>query len=151
MRNSEVRRCGGFRFLEHMSDVYFEATGNSIEEVFEWAAKAMFETMTDTSKVKPLKEVIIEDEGIDLMNALYRWLEDLLIEYSANNMVFSKFKVEYVRQISNDRVVFKGRAWGEEFNPEIHEPRVEVKAVTYSLMEIGKKNNCWYARVVLDI
>ncbi len=144
-------KCGGFKFLEHMSDVYFEATGNSIEEVFEWAAKAMFETMTDTSRVRLVKEVVIEDEGIDLMNALYRWLEDLLIEYSSSNMVFSKFKVEYVKVLGEGRVIFKGRAWGEEFNPEIHEPRVEVKAVTYSLMEIGKRDNCWYVRVVLDI
>ena len=134
-----------------MSDVYFEATGNTLEEVFEWAAKALFETMTDTSRVKPTKEVVVKDEGIDLMSALYRWLEDLLIEYSANNMVFSRFKVEYIKYEGKDRVVFKGRAWGEEFNPNIHEPRVEVKAVTYSLMEIGRKNNCWYARVVLDI
>ena len=146
---SEV--CGGFRFLEHMSDVYFESTGRTIEEVFEWAAKALFETMTDTSKVKPREEVVIEDEGIDLMNALYRWLEDLLIEYSSRNMMFSKFHVEYVRKVGEDRVIFKGRAWGEPFNPERHEARVEVKAVTYSLMEIGRRDNCWYARVVLDI
>ena len=144
-------RCGGFRFLEHTADAYVEVSGHSIEEVFEWAAKAMFEVMTDTSKVEPRKEVLINDEGIDLLNALYRWLEDLLIEYSANNIVFSKFKVEYVKQVSKDKVIFRGRAWGEPFDQQKHEPRTEVKAVTYSLMRIEKKSDCWYAWIVFDI
>ncbi|MCD6340814.1 MAG: archease, partial [Desulfurococcales archaeon] len=152
-----ISRCGGavgcrsgYKFLEHTADAYVEVFGGSLEEIFELAAKAMFEVMVDTSKVRPVKHTVIEDSGFDVENALYRWLEDLLIEYCANNMVFGKFKVEYVRKANGD-VVFRGIAWGEEFNPELHDPRTEVKAVTYSLMEIGKKDGCWYARVVFDI
>ncbi len=140
----------GFKFLEHTADAYVEVFGSSLEEIFELAAKAMFEVMVDTSKVKPVKHLVLEDSGFDLENALYKWLENLLIEYCANNIVFNKFKVEYVR-INNDKVEFKGHAWGEEFDPETHDPRTEVKAVTYSLMEIKKRNSCWSARVVFDI
>ncbi|MCD6428025.1 MAG: archease, partial [Desulfurococcales archaeon] len=77
----------GYKFLEHTADAYVEVFGGSLEEIFELAAKAMFEVMVDTSKVRPVERTIIEDSGFDLENALYRWLEDLLIEYCANNMV----------------------------------------------------------------
>ncbi|RLE68385.1 MAG: archease, partial [Thermoprotei archaeon] len=57
---------GGFKFLEHMSDAYIMAWGKTLEEAFEYAALGMFETMTDTSKVKHKVVREIEVDGIDL-------------------------------------------------------------------------------------
>lgn len=142
--------CEGFKFLEHMADVYFEAKGASLEEMFEYAALAMFETMTNLSEVEPKLRYEIKDEGFDLENTLYRWLEDLLIIHDTENMVFSKFKVHYVKK-KDEGYEFYAEAWGEKFNELKHESRLVVKAVTYSLMEIKKEDNCWKALVVLDI
>ena len=57
--------AGGYRFLEHSSDVYVEAWGESLEEAFENAGRAMFDAMTDISKVKPTIAVEVEAEGGD--------------------------------------------------------------------------------------
>ncbi len=145
-----MNKCRGFKFLEHTADVYFEARGETLEEVFEEAAKAMFSVITDISKVEKEVRRRIEGEGIDLFNALYRWLEELLILHDAEGLVFSDFRVEYVRE-EGDVVRFAGEAFGEEFDESKHVKGTEVKAVTYSMMEIGKDDGCWYARVVLDI
>ncbi len=141
--------CGGFRFLEHISDAYVEASGKSIEEAFINAAKALFELITDTSKVarKVLKEV--KGEGVDLENALYRWLEELLILHDSEGLVFSHFEL-HINQEKN-KVTFWGSASGEKFDPLKHEVRTEVKSVTYSLMEIRELGNCWVVRVVFDL
>ena len=49
----------GFRFLEHTADIYVEAHGKTLEEAFEEAALAMFESMTDTKNILPkTKEAI---------------------------------------------------------------------------------------------
>ncbi len=145
-----MSKCRGFRFLEHTADVYFEARGETLEEVFEEAAKAMFSVITDISKVEKRVKRRIEGEGIDLFNALYRWLEELLILHDAEGLVFSEFHVEYVRE-EGEVVKFAGEVLGEPFDESKHVKGTEVKAVTYSMMEIGKDNGCWYARVVLDI
>ena len=142
--------CDYFRFLEHTADVYVEVCATTLERAFELAAKAMFEVMTDTSKVEPVREYVAVDQGFDLENALYRWLEDLLIEYGRSGTVFSEFKVDYVRA-EGEGYTFKGRVLGETFNPEKHEPRVEVKAVTYSQMEVLNLGDRWILRFVLDI
>jgi len=142
--------CDYFRFLEHTADVYVEVCATTLERAFELAAKAMFEVMTDTSKVEPVREYVVVDQGFDLENALYRWLEDLLVEYGRSNTVFGEFKVDYVRA-EEGGYAFRGRALGETFNPEKHEPRVEVKAVTYSQMEVINLGDRWILRFVLDI
>jgi len=142
--------CGGFKFLEHTGDVYFVASGYSLEDAFVNAAKAMFEVITDTSKVECRDVLVVRDRCFDLENCLYRWLEDLLILHDSGNRVFSDFKVECIKKVNNE-YEFAGYACGEVFNHEKHEPRVVVKAVTYSLMKIENIGNCWYVYVVLDI
>ncbi len=143
-------KCGGFKFLEHTADAYVEASGHSIEEVFEWMAKAMFEVMTDMSKVEPRVRMGFRGKGIDLEGVLYRWLEDLLIAHDAEGMLFSKFKVHRVWKDCKE-YKYEAEAWGERADPSKHEFRIEVKAVTYSLMEIRREGECWIARVVFDL
>lgn len=139
-----------FVFLEHISDAYVAAYGRSLEEAFENAALAMFEVMTDTSKVRPKHKFEVEARGFDLYSLLYDWLENLLIVYNIHNVLLSKFKLYKIRKV-NEEYIAKGEAYGEPFDPLRHEQRTEVKAVTYSLMEISKKNREYEVKVVFDI
>ncbi len=140
-----------FTFLEHMADVYIEAYGNTLEELFENSAIAMFEVMTDTSKVKPIEVKSVKTDGFDLESLLYCWLEEWLIIHDSENMVFSKFKVNTIKKVNEEEYVIEGYGWGEKFNPRVHEVRTEVKAVTYHMMEIKQINGKWIARFLLDI
>ncbi|MEM0066009.1 MAG: archease [Sulfolobales archaeon] len=142
--------CDYIKFLEHTADVYIEVCGESLEKAFELAGLALFEVMTDTSKVEPRVARVIEDRGFDMESSLYRWLEDLLIEYGRSNLVFSQIRVEYVKK-EGDEYVFKALCFGDYFDPRKHEARTEVKAVTYSLMEIVQSDGRWILRFVLDI
>ncbi len=142
--------CDYYRFLEHTADAYVEVCGESLERAFELAGIALFEVMTDTSRVEPRVSRVIEDSGFDLENALYRWLEDLLVEYGRSGLVFGRIGVEYVRR-EGEGFAFRAVCWGEGFDPQKHEARMEVKAVTYSLMEVLQSDGRWILRFVLDI
>lgn len=148
--------CGGYRFLEHTTDAYFEASGKTLEEAFENAGRALFEVMLNTSKVECKIRKLVVDEGIDAYNALYRWLEDLLIIFNVEKLAFTQFKVVFEKSVKNlpdlkKPLRFLGEVCGERTNPEKHEVKNEVKAVTYSLMKIIKENDCWYVSTVLDL
>jgi len=143
-------QCPGWCHAPHTADVLIVARGRTLEEAFEQAAKAVYEVMTDTSKVDPRVEKTIEDTGFDLYNLLYRWIEDLLIITDSEGIVFSKFKVEEIAKV-NDEWRIRAKAWGEEFNPEKHEHRTIVKAMTYSMMEIRREDGCWRIQFVVDI
>lgn len=139
-----------FKFLPHMSDVFIEAYGSTLEEAFENAALAMFEVMTDTSLVKPLIEETVEANGFDAQSLLYDWLEKLLVLFETRMLLCSKFKVEKIKY-DGGTYELKARVWGEEFNPDRHEQRVGVKAVTYHMMSVEEKDGRWVLRFILDI
>jgi len=138
-----------FRFLEHMADAYIEAYGSSLEEAYENAALAMFEVMTDTSRVEPKIEESVEVEGSDLKSLLYSWLESLLIKYGFENRLYSKFVVEKIEG-DKDHFRLRARIFGEDFDQGKHPSKTEVKAVTFHLMEIERLEDKCRLRFLLD-
>jgi len=141
---------GKFRYLEHTSDIYAEAYGGTLEEALENIALAMFEAMTDTSKVHPETAVALKVEGDDLESLTYNWLEQLLLKFEIEGLVFSKFKVEKLLGVDSS-FKMEASAWGEAFNPEEHPSRAEIKGVTYHLMEIRRGGEGVTIRVLFDI
>lgn len=140
-----------YEFKEHTADVLIVAYGESLEQLFENAAEAVFEVMTDTKKIDPQISKAVKDEGFDIENLLYRWLEDLLVYYDVENIVFGKFKVKSITKVGDEKYTIDAIAWGEEFNEDKHERRTIVKAITYAQMRIEKINNVWKATFVVDI
>ncbi len=140
-----------FRFLEHMADVYIAAYGRSLNEAFENAALAMFETMTNTVDVKCKFEEEIEVWGEDEESLLYNWLEELLVRFELKNMLYSKFKVLSIEKKEDGQLKLKAKICGEQFDPEKHKQKVGIKAVTYHRMEIVKKPERTTVKFILDI
>ena len=139
-----------FEFLEHTADAYIAAYGRSLAEAFENAALAMFETMTDTSKVEPKIEDEIEVEGFDEKSLLYNWLESLIVKFEMTGNLYSKFKITDIEKTEGG-FRLKAKVWGEQFNPEKHPQKVGIKAVTYHRMEIKKEPEKVTVKFLLDL
>ncbi|MFQ6068552.1 MAG: archease [Candidatus Bathyarchaeia archaeon] len=139
-----------FKFLEHRADAYVAAYGKTLEEAFENAALATFEVMTETKKVTPKFEELIEVEGFDEKALLYNWLEALLIKFDTTENLYSKFTIEKIKRTETG-FKLKAKIQGEKFNPEKHPQKVGVKAITYHQMEIMKKPNEAIVKFILDI
>lgn len=136
-----------FEFFEHTADIGIKAYGRTLDELFENCALAVFEIMTDTTKVEPKVKVEIYEFGYDLENLLYKWIEDLLYYHDSQLLVFSKFKVK----IDPENLTLEAEAYGEKFDPQRFEKRVVVKAMTYHEMEIKKTEEGYEAKFVVDI
>lgn len=136
-----------YEFFDHTADIGIKAYGRDLNEAFENAALAVFEVMTDTSKVEPKESRELEIDGMDLENLLYRWIESLLVYYDSELLLFGKFKVK----IDLENLRLNAIAWGEKFNPDKHERRTVVKAMTYHEMSIVKTNNGYELTFVVDI
>ncbi|MEM2906037.1 MAG: archease [Candidatus Bathyarchaeia archaeon] len=145
-RASKVR----FEFLEHMADAYISAYGATLEECFENAALALFETMTDTGKVARAVEEEVEVSGHDKLSLLYSWLERLLVMFETSGNLYSAFKVRRIQQTEGGYRL-SAKVWGEPFNPAVHVQKGEVKAVTYHQMEIVEEDRAVVARFILDL
>jgi len=139
-----------FEYLEHIADVYVVAYGSNLEEAFENAALATVEVMTDTNKINLKRLEKVEIKAKDEQALLYSWLEELLILFDVEGLLFSKFKVYEISEIEKGFKLI-AKIWGETFDPRRHPQKIGVKAVTYHLMEIVKKPEAVYVKFILDI
>ena len=145
-----MEKTGKFEFLEHTADILIAAHGQTLEEAFENAALAMFEVMTDTTKISPNQEDSVEVEAEDEYALLYSWLEALLVKFEVNGMLFSKFKITSLEDRA-DGFKLEATVGGEKFKAEKHPQKVAVKAITYHRMEIIKEIDKVTLEFILDI
>ena len=138
-----------YEHLPHTADVIVVGYGRTLEEAFANAAKGVFAVITDVKKVEPKECRDVEDQADDLEQALYKWIDDLLLYFDAEGLVFSKFDVRLLKENGGYKIV--GKACGEPFDPNKHDYGTIVKAMTYAEMKIEKINDCWRVQFVVDI
>jgi SHS2 domain-containing protein len=148
--DTEQNFGGKFEFLEHTADVYIRAHGKTMEEAYENAALAMFETMTDSEKIAQTQEETIEVEAEDQYALLYNWLEAMLIKFETDGTLYSKFQISDWKETA-ENFKFKAKVWGEKFDPAKHPQKVGVKAVTYHRMVIIREKDSVVLEFILDI
>ncbi len=157
MRDDRERRIMGevaemreWEHYEHTADIGIRGYGSTLEEAFEAVALALFDVMVDVRKVEPRECREVEVEGEDLMALLYNFLEELLVLHDMEGLVFGDVTVEIEKD--GDGYRLKARACGEPLDYEKHEPKEEVKAITYHEMEIKRlPDGKWMAQLVPDI
>ena len=140
----------GHKFLEHTADIYIEAWGQGLEEAFEEAAIAMFESITNLDKVEPKEKIEIGLEAENLETLIVDWLNELVYLMDAKGLLLSKFDVTEVRK-SDGSYTLKAYVYGEPINIDKHELKIEVKAATYGLMKLTQKGGEVRLKVLLDI
>ncbi|GJQ09687.1 hypothetical protein GpartN1_g1478.t1 [Galdieria partita] len=127
----------GYEYLDHTADVQIHCWGSSWETVFEAAGLALFGYMTDLKAVRPdpvVGSVHIRAQGHDVYSLLYKFLDECLFQYGANYIILCQLKVTRVQL--DDTFVVEAIGQGEVFDPHRHPQGTEIKAITYSAMQI---------------
>ena len=119
--------------LDHTADVQIHSWGGSLTEVFEEAAVAMFNYISPLNKVESVTEINFEASGHDLESLFFRFLDEALFQFTGDFFVCREVIIE-----SFDTTSFKivARGIGESFDASKHEHGTEIKAITYSNMQI---------------
>ena len=140
----------GYRFLEHVTDALAEAWGNTLEDAFTQAGLALFDTMMDTKSVRPIMKEEIEAIGHDEKELLYNYLEELLLLFEIKQFAVGTVSVKSAPKTPG-HLKLEGHVTGEPFDHLRHHGKVEVKGITYHLMEIEKRPEKTIVRFLLDL
>ena len=159
-----------YEYLDHPADVQLHAWGDSLEESFEQVAMAMFAYITDMEYVEMRYTHEIEVEGIDMLSLLFQFLDEFLFIFCAEPFFISKVRVnqnakfhlltqginfysQKVKILEFDKNSFKikARGYGEPFNLRKHKQGTEVKAITYSNMQVHEDLQTNDVFVIVDI
>jgi SHS2 domain-containing protein len=132
-----------------MTDAVIEASGTTLEEAFENAAKGLGDTMIDLKTVRPEKEIRIHAKGHDLYSLLFNWLDKVMLLLVADGIALSQFSVKIHQH--NNGYSLEGTTKGEPLDLDRHHYKVEIKAVTYHEMEIKEGKGMITVRFLLDL
>ena len=131
-------------FDEITSDVMYEAYGETLKDIFENAAEALFTIICKSDQVETLKELKVEVKADSVEDLMVNWLQYLIASVDIEEMFFSKFRVI---EIDDNHLV--AYIYGEEVTPEKGE--TVVKAVTYHQYKFEKTDDGYKVRVSFDI
>jgi len=135
-----------YETFNHTADLGVRVFGRTSEEVFANAAYALFDLMTDLSRVEEKLSFEVQLAAQDLEELLVRWLSELLFLRESRGGLFKKFSFSQLSPTALQAV-----ARGEIFEPSRHDIKMEIKAVTYHQLEVKEKNGQWEARVIFDV
>lgn len=134
-----------FEYFDVTADIGVKVWGVNINEVFENTAIAVTSLMLDPLKIgkKIVKDLIIE--GNDLSSLLVNWITELLIIRDSEGILFSSFEVN----VSEDGRSLNAKNYGDYFIG--NDLEMDIKAITYSLFKLEKRDGQYYLQFVLDI
>jgi SHS2 domain-containing protein len=139
-----------FEYLDHTADVQCHAWGENLEEAFANVGLAMYNYMTPIKGIKMDESLsrTFHSKGHDLQSLLFNFLDELLFIFHTEFFVACELEVSMIDR-KNWTIEAKGR--GGTFSRELHECGTEVKAITYSAMQIHERENEAEVFVIVDI
>jgi SHS2 domain-containing protein len=135
-----------YELLQHTADVGIRVWGKNLNELFINAATAMFELITDISKVMPTEAITVEIEADDSDQLLRNWLSELLYYFNVKDTLLCDFKIHKI----NDKYI-SSEVKGEKINPRKHALRHEIKAVTFHRLHIQEKEDLLTTEIIFDV
>ncbi|KAL7074512.1 hypothetical protein ACQ4LE_006320 [Meloidogyne hapla] len=144
LNENEIAPVGApvhYAYLDHTADVQLHAWGDSLEEAVQQLVISLYGYMTlDISSVQPTYSMDFTASGHDLFSLLYNILDTCLYNFSTEPFFIgsSARVLDLNRHFSSGIEEFSIhlRVWGESFDLKRHPPGTEVKAITYSNMQI---------------
>ena len=131
---------GQYEYLPHTADVQLHSWGSTLPSALQHLATAMFGYQTDLNIVGTKSEIgPMEVTGHDLHTLVFSFLDEWLVNFHITGMVPREIEVEGVERPGRGeegewRVTTRGR--GEKFDLKVHKQGTEVKAITYSAMQV---------------
>ena len=132
-----------YQFLPHPADIKLKARGKDLSELFSNCARGMMSFIYGEKVAckKYTKKEEISLEAKDLSALLVDWLSELLY---LSNYTYNAFLNFEFKEIEESKLV--ATAHGCEVDAED-----DIKAVTYSELEINQIKDGWEAIIVFDI
>ena len=151
MLTSYVNMMKGFEFLDHTADTQSHSWGRDLEEAFSQCVLSLMTVISPNLKIiSPEIEKSLELEAEDKEALLFDFLSEFLYIFDVEGLIFQDVKNIQIKEI-NHKYQLKAMVSGEKFDPNKHEIGTEVKAITYSFIEIIEQENRVDIKIVFDL
>lgn len=142
-----------YRFLDEIAlgDLAFEATGESVSELFAAAALALLEVMADPLTVGTNWTQNYRRSESEIDDLFFEWLNAIVYLKDAEGVVFHDAHAAVRLDSENSLWHLDAALIGDHVDGTRQELRTDIKAVTKHLFAVRPNDDGWHARVVLDV
>jgi SHS2 domain-containing protein len=135
-----------YRVFDHTADLGVEVSAATLEELYAATAFALFDLLTDLSRVRAgiAREIVVMGE--DPVDLLVNFLREVLYLWNGERLLI---KTCLVRDLAPQRLEALLR--GETFDSGRHRMKQEIKAVTYHQASVCETAMGFVAKVVFDV
>mmetsp|Transcript_12739 Transcript_12739/g.12398 ORF Transcript_12739/g.12398 Transcript_12739/m.12398 type:complete len:223 (+) Transcript_12739:232-900(+) len=144
--------CAGefYEYLDHTADVQCHCWGKDLSAAFSNMAPCMFNYMIDLSSVviDPKETIEFTVKGHDMQSLLFAYMDEMLFRFCTDGFCFVRVEI-----ITFDKDLFEIalKGHGDLFDQTKHPPGTEIKAITYSNMQIHETEERADLYVIVDI
>ncbi len=135
-----------YKTIDHTADLGIEVFGSGLADLFENAACAMFDLLTDAGNLQPLCETSVAVTGEDRPDLMANWLRELLYLWTGKSLLVKSTKI-----ISLSEYTLTAYVYYEPFVAGRHIIKTEIKAVTYHQIMVEPEAKSWKARIIFDV
>jgi SHS2 domain-containing protein len=148
---ADVIPGGKYEYLPHTADIQLHSWGSSLSEALENLGVSMFGYMTDLTtieKVDDIDDIVVK--GHDLHTLIYSYLDEWLVNFHITGLIPRVIQVQDINTKDNE-MSLTTKGIGEKFNIKRHVQGTEVKAITYSNMQVKESEGTVEIWVIIDI
>ena len=153
LEQAGLTMAGGYQVLEDvaLADSAYEAWGESLSDLFEWASRALINTMVSPATVSDSwhKSILLEDS--DISELLFTWLSQIVFLKDAEAVLFQQAQCQVWQDPELHSWKVQGLLIGAPIDPTHQELHMDVKAITKHLYEVRQKEARWMATIVVDV
>ena len=135
-----------YRLIDHTADVGIHVFGADAGELFENAALALFDVLTDPSSLKESRTHSISCQGQDWPDLMVNWLRELLYLWTGKQVLVKSIVIEKLREYHISATIRV-----DPYDPDRHVIKEEIKAVTYHQIDVQKKSTGWESKIIFDV
>lgn len=135
-----------YELIDHTADVRIKVSGCNMKELLTNFSLAMMDIICDLKTIEPKEEYNVRCDGGCSEELIVNWLSELLYLHEVNRMLFCEFKIKV-----NDGNNVTGICRGEKIDESRHDLLTDIKAVTYSGLEVKEEDGMLSCMVTFDI
>lgn len=135
-----------YKTIDHTADFGIHVFGADAKDLFANAAFALFDLITDINALKGSNEHKVNITGDDWPDTMVNWLRELLYLWTCKEMLVKTTDISYLTEHE-----LIARVNFDPYDPDRHEIKNEIKAVTYHQVQVEKGLLGWESKIIFDV
>jgi len=135
-----------YKLIDHTADFGIHVLGTDPKDLFQNAARAMFEQITAIETLEGTEAATIHLTGDDWPDLMVNWLRELLYYWHGKGLLLRNAQIQ---MISDKELQAQAN-----FDPYVsyrHVIKREIKAVTYHQILARSESDGWEAKIIFDV